>query len=72
MRNVVRLALVALVAVMCVGALVATSASAEEPLFITESGEALLFTGTGGAVTLRAKRAGVEGTITCEKTLFTG
>jgi hypothetical protein len=68
MRNVVKLFLVALVAVMCVDALATTSASAEEPLFVTESGKALLFVADGlGAVTLRGKKAGVEGTITCEK-----
>lgn len=55
MRNVVKLALVALVAVMCVDALAVTSASAGEQLFITESGKALLFTTEGGAGTLRGK-----------------
>lgn len=72
MGNAAKLVLVALVAVMCVDALAATSASAEEPLFVTASLRALLFTGTIGAVTLRAKQAGVEGTITCEKTSVHG
>jgi hypothetical protein len=81
MQNVVKIALIALVAVMCVDALAATGASAEEPLqplalspvFLTAGPEELLFTGSGGAVTLRSKQAGVEGTISCERTLsFTG
>lgn len=67
MRNVARLVLVVLVAVMCVDALAATGASAEEPLFGTESGKALSFTGTSGTVTLRGKELGVEGTVKCEK-----
>jgi hypothetical protein len=65
MGSVAKLALAALVAVMCVGPLAATSASAVETLFITSSGKALLFTGSG-AVTLRGKEAGIEGTIKCE------
>lgn len=67
MRNLAKLALVALVAVMCVNASAVTSASAGEPLFITESKKALLFTSTSGAVTLRAKQAGLEAAVECEK-----
>jgi hypothetical protein len=70
MHSVVKLVLVALVAVVCVDALAAASTSAAEPLFITGTGKALLFTGTSGVVTLRSKTGtGTEGTITCEKTL---
>jgi hypothetical protein len=68
MHRIVKSMLVALFAVMCMGALAATSASAVEPLFLTESKKALLFTADNiGTPTLRGKRAGVEGTITCEK-----
>jgi hypothetical protein len=45
------------------------------PSFLTESGKELLFSGTnpaGTTPTLRAKTAGVLGTITCEKVLVDG
>lgn len=72
MCNVAKLVLVTLAFVICVDASAATTASAVEPLFATESLKALLFTGTGGAVTLRSEQLGVVGTITCEKNSIHG
>jgi hypothetical protein len=49
--------------------------AARHPLFLTESGSELLFSGTnpaGTTPTLRALNAGVLGTITCEKVLVDG
>lgn len=68
MQRIVKSVLVALFAVMCMGALAATSASAVGPLFLTESKKALLVTADVlGEATLKAKSFGVEGTIKCEK-----
>jgi hypothetical protein len=72
MTKVAKLALVALFAVMSMAALMASSAAASLPLFLTQSGKALLFTADSGLGTLRGTEAGVEATITCEKDLVHG
>jgi hypothetical protein len=46
--------------------------SARHPLFLTESGSELLFSGEGSNPVLRAVSAGVLGTIACEKVLVDG
>jgi len=64
-----RLALAALFAVLAFSAMATSSASAFfHPLFITQSGKELLFSGLGGKATLRS----ASGTVECEKTLIHG
>ncbi len=74
--RIMKLAVVALFAVFAFGAMAASSASAFHPLFLTESGKELLFSGEGGPVplpTLRgSKNLVLAGTITCEKVLVHG
>lgn len=68
MQRIARSALIALFAVMCMGALGAGSASAVQPLYLTESKKALLVSSDNlGEITLRGRSAGIEGTIKCEK-----
>jgi len=65
----IRLALAALFAVLAFSAMATSSASAFfHPLFITQSGKELLFSGLGGKATLRSP----SGTVECEKTLIHG
>jgi hypothetical protein len=67
--RITRLALAALFAVLAFSAMAASSASAFHPLFITQSGKELLFSGLGGKATLRSANGGV---VECEKTLIHG
>lgn len=57
MRRSVKLLLVLMFVVMCMGGLTVTSASAaNEPLFLTEKKQALLFTVDSGEAIFRALR----------------
>lgn len=67
--RIMKLALAAVFAVLAFSAMAAASASAlpVHPLFLTQSGKTLLFSGTGGKSTLRGLSGIVAGTIECDK-----
>jgi hypothetical protein len=70
--RIMKLALAALFAVLAFSAMAASSASAFHPLFLTQSGQELLFSGEGGLSVLRGLNATVLGTIECHKVLIHG
>ncbi len=63
----------AALALLAFGAYITTSATAaSHPEFDTESGKTLLFTATGGEVTLLGEQAKIIGELKCEKTSWHG
>lgn len=71
--RIIRLALVALFAVLALSAAAAGSASAFHPLFLTQSGKELLVLAAVHRLSLlRAERAGQLGLVGCELLLFHG
>jgi hypothetical protein len=70
--RIMKSALAALFAVSAFSAMAASSASAWHPLFLTQSGKELLFSGEGSKLVLRTERAGLPATLECEKILIHG
>jgi hypothetical protein len=70
--RLMKLALAALFAVLAFSAMVASSASAFHPLFVTLSAKELLFSGLGVDPILRGERGGFVATVLCEKVLAHG
>lgn len=67
-----RLALAMLFAALAFSTMAASSASAFHPLFLTQSGKELLFSGEGIKPILRAEEAGLPATLECERVLIDG
>jgi len=70
--RIMRLMLAAVFAVLAFGAMATSSALAIHPLFLTQSGLTLLFTGLAKDPLLRGTQAGLTATILCEKLLIHG